>query len=273
VFGVLGWCWANGNFWVQFMGLGLWDLNRLAMQIAMLAFLAVIAFVRPSLGPYSFREGAMVGTFAAIVLVVGCTESIAKQDEAQPKMNSTGQDTPQATLQKTMVAVFDGDYKSFDSCIIQPESVTRPLFGCLQRARSLRSALEKKFGKGAWDEFNKTAVNDRMSDLRDLYAERDVVVSAIKKGVPFTTEGETARCVQPWNGRTQRFRKAANGAWYADFGGGETKFAAAVWKSTEVGLNAALAKVTENGITISDVKREFEQTSDNYLKTLDLDKK
>jgi hypothetical protein len=133
--------------------------------------------------------------------------------------------------------------------------------------------LTKKFGTSAWEEFNKIAVDGMTTDLSNMCMDREAALAAFKKGIPFTIEGDIARCVVPWNGKIASFRRASNGAWYSEFGLGGTELIAALWTSTNVGIDAALSKLVENGVTILEAKRVFEQAKLETFKKLDVGNK
>jgi len=104
-----------------------------------------------------------------VILIFGlsivCNQVHAEPSGGKFDKKPTGQDTPQAVLKKFIMALLDDDFESFDSCIYQGTSVSKAFYDCYQKSHVLRTALNKKYGKGAWVKFNKLELNGVVSDL------------------------------------------------------------------------------------------------------------
>lgn len=211
-----------------------------------------------------FRRALQGALFLSVLLVAGCTGG-GENNEKKFKTKPTGQDTPGAALTKGMTALLDDDYDTFDSTVFQGAAATRPFFDCARKAASMRTALNKKYGDGAWEEFNLIENIGPTMDLTNMVMDRDVVLAALKKEVAFDVNEDVAYCIIPWNGRRQKFRKAANGAWYADLGG-ETKYMAVLWTGTSLAIDAVMKNIAKDGITLRELKQILDQTDGEYQK-------
>lgn len=210
-------------------------------------------------------RGALQSLLLLCVFVVaGCTAGV-EQGERTFDTKPTGQDTPQAALTKGVSALLDDDYDSVESTAFQGAAAVRPFFDSVKKAKAMRTALVKKFGDGAWEEFNLIEIDGHTTDLTSMAMDREAILAALTREITFNVNGDLASCTLPWSGMTQRFRRAPNGAWYMDMGG-NTKYGAILWTGTTLAIDAVMKNIAKEEVTMQELKRIFMETENAYFK-------